>query len=75
MDITDTTKPINRQEWRSWLKRNHQTLTEIWLLSDNRAEEPTVTYLDGVEEAICFGWIDGIQKQDGVRSATTKFCE
>jgi uncharacterized protein YdeI (YjbR/CyaY-like superfamily) len=63
MDITDTTKLSDRQEWRSWLEQNHQTLTEIWLLSDNRPEEPTVTYLDAVKEAICFGWIDGIQKR------------
>jgi uncharacterized protein YdeI (YjbR/CyaY-like superfamily) len=73
MDITDTTKPRDRQEWRSWLKQNHQTLTEIWLLSDNRPEEPTVTYLDAVEEAICFGWIDGIQKRYSTHELAQRF--
>jgi uncharacterized protein YdeI (YjbR/CyaY-like superfamily) len=58
MDITDTIKPKNRTEWREWLGKHHKSLTEIWFLSDDRSEEPTVTYLDAVEEAICFGWID-----------------
>jgi uncharacterized protein YdeI (YjbR/CyaY-like superfamily) len=63
MEITDTIKPKNRTAWREWLSEHHKTLTEIWLLSDDRPEEPTVKYLDAVEEAICFGWIDGIQKR------------
>jgi uncharacterized protein YdeI (YjbR/CyaY-like superfamily) len=81
MDITDSTKPRERQEWRLWLEQNHQTLTEIWLLSDDRAasplenrpEEPTVTYLDAVEEAICFGWIDGIQKRYSTHELAQRF--
>jgi uncharacterized protein YdeI (YjbR/CyaY-like superfamily) len=63
MEITNTIKPKNRAAWREWLDKNHKKLTEIWLLSDDRSEEPTVAYLDAVEEAICFGWIDGIQKR------------
>jgi uncharacterized protein YdeI (YjbR/CyaY-like superfamily) len=73
MDITDTTKPKNRIEWRRWLETNHQNLTEIWLLSDNRAEESTVIYLDAVEEAICFGWIDGIQKRFSTNELAQRF--
>jgi uncharacterized protein YdeI (YjbR/CyaY-like superfamily) len=63
MEITNTIKPKNRTAWREWLGKHHKSLTEIWLLSNDRPEEPTVTYLDAVEEAICFGWIDGIQKR------------
>jgi uncharacterized protein YdeI (YjbR/CyaY-like superfamily) len=73
MDITDTTKPRNRTEWRSWLEAHHQTLTEIWLLFDDRSAEPTVTYLDAVEEAICFGWIDGIQKRFSPHELAQRF--
>jgi uncharacterized protein YdeI (YjbR/CyaY-like superfamily) len=73
MDITDTIKPKNRTEWRSWLDTHHQTLTEIWLLSDDLAEEPTVAYLDAVEEAICFGWIDGIQKRFSANELAQRF--
>ncbi|WP_204138407.1 YdeI family protein [Halomicronema sp. CCY15110] len=45
------------------MDKHHKTLTEIWLLSDDHSEQQTVKYLDAVEEAICFGWIDGIQKR------------
>ena len=58
MDITNTLKPKSKNQWREWLDEHHQKLTEIWLLSDDRSEEPTVLDLDAVEEAICFGWID-----------------
>ncbi len=73
MDITNTIKPINRTQWREWLNTHHQTLTEIWLLSDDRSEEPTVAYLDAVEEAICFGWIDGIQKRFSTHELAQRF--
>ncbi|WP_145304783.1 YdeI/OmpD-associated family protein [Crateriforma conspicua] len=63
MDITETIKPANRKEWRGWLQENQKTKTEIWLLLDKRPNVPAVEYLDAVEEAICFGWIDGIAKK------------
>jgi uncharacterized protein YdeI (YjbR/CyaY-like superfamily) len=63
MDITSTIKVACRSEWRSWLVANHATETEIWIVSDKCSEEPSVAYLDLVEEAICFGWIDGIAKR------------
>lgn len=62
MDITATVKPTDRFEWRAWLEANHAGAREIWLLFDRRADVPGVSYLDAVEEAICFGWIDGIAK-------------
>lgn len=73
MDITDTIKPRDRAEWRQWLENNHSQLTEIWLLTDDRPEVPTVAYLDAVEEAICFGWIDGIQKRASSHELAQRF--
>jgi len=55
------------------LNKHHKTLMEIWLLSDDRPEEPTVKYLDAVEEAICFGWIDGIQKRFSTYELAQRF--
>lgn len=63
MEITDTYKASDRSDWRNWLYENHATKKEIWLLYDDRINVSTVSYLDSVEEAICFVWIDGIQKQ------------
>ncbi len=73
MNITNTLKPKDRTAWRLWLEQNHKNLTEIWLLSDERAQAPTVQYLDAVEEAICFGWIDGIQKRFSTFELTQRF--
>jgi uncharacterized protein YdeI (YjbR/CyaY-like superfamily) len=46
-------------EWRTWLKANHATQDEVWLMIYKRhAETPSVTLTETVEEALCFGWID-----------------
>jgi uncharacterized protein YdeI (YjbR/CyaY-like superfamily) len=63
MEVTSKFKAPSRADWRSWLATNHETETEIWLVIDDRPAQPTVTYLDSVEEAICFGWIDSIAKR------------
>jgi len=63
MEVRSTLKPRTRAEWRAWLATNHDTAREIWLIADDRPEEPTVAYLDAVEEALCFGWIDSIAKR------------
>ncbi len=73
MNITDTIEPKNRSAWREWLNEHHQNRTEIWLLSNDRTAEPTLTYLDAVEEAICFGWIDGIQKRFSTSQLAQRF--
>jgi len=63
MQITTTFKPDSRAAWRAWLAQHHGTAGEIWLLFDDRPDVPSVSYLDAVEEALCFGWIDSIQKR------------
>lgn len=63
MEVTTTPNASTREEWRSWLLDNHGAAPEIWLIYDDRPTVTTVAYLDSVEEAICFGWIDGIQKR------------
>lgn len=73
MEITTTFKPNDRTAWRAWLERNHQTANEIWMLLDDRPNEPTVSYLDAVEEAICFGWIDSIQKRFSAYERAQRF--
>jgi uncharacterized protein YdeI (YjbR/CyaY-like superfamily) len=73
MEITNTIKPQNRTEWRQWLAQNHNTLTEIWVLSDDRPEQATIAYLDAVEEALCFGWIDGIAKRFSSHELAQRF--
>lgn len=71
MQITETLFVTTRDEWRKWLLENHATKTEIWLISyPKNSNQPSIRYLDAVEEALCFGWIDGIAKKiDAERSA------
>jgi uncharacterized protein YdeI (YjbR/CyaY-like superfamily) len=56
----------DRREWRSWLAKNHAKCDEIWLVYYKKdSGKPRVPYEDAVEEALCFGWIDGkIKKID-----------
>lgn len=50
-----------RRAWRSWLARHHATAKEAWLVYfKQHTAKPTIPYEDSVEEALCFGWIDGI---------------
>jgi uncharacterized protein YdeI (YjbR/CyaY-like superfamily) len=64
MEITTTLDPKTRRVWRAWLEANHAREKEIWLLL-RQGEPGSITYLDAVEEAICFGWIDGVAKRCG----------
>lgn len=49
----------SRDEWREWLKKNHQTSPGIWFIYYKKGtEERTMSYEDAVEEALRFGWID-----------------
>lgn len=49
----------SRARWRAWLKRNHDREREVWLVFAKKGSgQRTVSYVDAVEEAICFGWID-----------------
>lgn len=49
----------SRVEWRAWLAANHASSPGVWLVIHKKNNpEPSVTYVEAVEEALCFGWID-----------------
>ena len=53
----------NRDAWRAWLAKNYARETELWVvLYKKNSSKPTVSYDEAVEEALFFGWIDGITK-------------
>jgi uncharacterized protein YdeI (YjbR/CyaY-like superfamily) len=60
MQITQILRLSDRSDWRSWLFTHHAAAKDIWLVC---TKEGSLTYLDSVEEAICFGWIDGLAKR------------
>lgn len=51
------------EQWRSWLSDNHSSSGEIWLLFWKRhTGRVCIEYEDALDEALCFGWIDGLIK-------------
>lgn len=64
MDITHTLYVTSRKDWRNWLKTNYKTQKEVWLVYPRKETgKPRIGYNDAVEEALCFGWIDSLQKK------------
>jgi uncharacterized protein YdeI (YjbR/CyaY-like superfamily) len=50
-------------QWRDWLAANHASQDAAWLvISKSHVKEPGVHYEAALEEALCFGWIDGVMK-------------
>ena len=61
-------------EFREWLERNHQTANELWVGFYKRdSGRAGITYPEALDEALCFGWIDGIRKSVGEISYTIRF--
>ena len=70
----ETFEARNRNEWRNWLEINHSNVGEIWLVYYKKhTKKPTITYKESLEEAICFGWIDGIKKRIDSEKYTHRF--
>ena len=65
MDIHNLLSATNREELRTWLKQNHQTERECWVVvkRGKPTDDKTFWHLDAVEEALCFGWIDSTTKK------------
>jgi len=54
-------KFVDRGAWRAWLRENHARETEAWLVHFKKGfPAETVSYEEAVEEALCYGWIDGL---------------
>jgi len=64
----------NRDDWRKWLKQNHDQEKEVWLIYFKKnTRKPSIPYEDSVEEALCFGWIDSIIKKMDHEKYARKF--
>ena len=50
-------------DFRRWLEKNHATARELWVgYHKKSSNQPSMTWPESVDEALCFGWIDGIRK-------------
>lgn len=52
----------NREDFRNWLTKNCRTDNGIWLLFGKSGGPETIKASEALEEALCFGWIDGQMK-------------
>jgi len=70
-DITYFATP---DEFRSWLGRHHATVDALWVgFWKKGTGRPSVTWEETVDEALCFGWIDGIRQRVDDEAYTIRF--
>ena len=51
-------------DFRIWLEKNHTTATELWVgFYKKDSGKPSITWPESVDQALCFGWIDGVRKR------------
>lgn len=61
-------------ECRQWLERNHDQVTEQWFgFYKKNSGKRGITYQEALDEALCFGWIDGLKKSVDDSSYTYRF--
>jgi uncharacterized protein YdeI (YjbR/CyaY-like superfamily) len=60
--------------FRKWLENNHANTKELWVGYYKKSSgKPSITWPESVDEALCFGWIDGIRKSLDDLSYTIRF--
>ena len=61
-------------EWRAWLEAHHASETELLVGFHKKGTGmPSITWPQSVDEALCFGWIDGVRRSLGAESYTIRF--
>lgn len=64
----------DRAAWTAWLEQHHAAKQEVFLVFYRKAAgRPTISYDEAVEEALCFGWIDGVKHKLDERRYTYRF--
>lgn len=63
-----------QSDFREWLEKNHDKAQELWVGYYKKASGiPSITWPESVDEALCFGWIDGIRKSIDDKSYMIRF--
>lgn len=57
--MSDIMEFANREAFRAWLSQNCLTSDGVWLLFGKAGGPKTIKAGEALEEALCFGWIDG----------------
>jgi uncharacterized protein YdeI (YjbR/CyaY-like superfamily) len=65
---------VSAESFRGWLEHNHATASELLVGFYNKTSgRGGLTYPEALDEALCFGWIDGIRKRVDAHSYTIRF--
>ena len=60
--------------FRRWLEKHHESATELLVgFHKSHTGRPTLTWPESVDEALCFGWIDGIRRRVDDERYTIRF--
>jgi uncharacterized protein YdeI (YjbR/CyaY-like superfamily) len=61
-------------EFREWLEENHGDVAELWVgFYNQRTPKKSITYREALDEALCFGWIDGVRRSVNASTYTNRF--
>lgn len=70
-------KPVffaSQEEFRQWLEENHETARELIVgYYKVKSSKPSMTWTESVDQALCFGWIDGIRRSVDEESYCIRF--
>ncbi|ABG58996.1 YdeI/OmpD-associated family protein [Cytophaga hutchinsonii] len=68
--------PATQKEWRKWLQKNHHSKESVWLVCYKKhAVKPSIPWSAIVDEALCFGWVDGKRKSIDADSFMQFLCK
>ena len=65
-----------RKVWHTWLAKNHEKETSVWLIIfHKKSRQASVYYDEAVEEALCFGWVDSVSNSRNEESSYLYFAK
>lgn len=70
----DVTHFGSSHQFRRWLQAHHQSVAELWVgFYNKQSGKGGLTYQEALDQALCFGWIDGIRKKVDEERYTNRF--
>ncbi|MDX1494412.1 MAG: YdeI/OmpD-associated family protein [Longimicrobiales bacterium] len=74
LEPEDVTHFATPEDFRAWLAKHHEARDELWVGFWKKATgKPSITWPESVDQALCFGWIDGIRKKIDDEAYTIRF--
>jgi uncharacterized protein YdeI (YjbR/CyaY-like superfamily) len=74
MTPDDVTHFATPEDFRAWLEEHHDSRDVLWVGYWKKSTgRPSITWPESVDEALCFGWIDGLRKKVDEEAYTIRF--